>query len=275
MRTNADLLRFLPQGDAIIFFANIGPLRHAGMLNLLAGVKETEDREYSAFVRETHFDYKRDVEGIAGAVDGDRFFFVVRGYFDWNQLRQYAIKRGAVCGGNTCKMATGTAGRRASFFPIQPDVLALAFASDASAAAVLKPPGHAISESLPSHPVWMRVSQSLMKNPASLPPALRIFAISVQSANLVMLSLGPTEENSGAAFNLRLDASCPSQATAGTIRNQLEIQTKMLRLELTRERQRPNPADLTGLLTSGSFQVVGNTVIGIWPVSRELLRSLQ
>ncbi len=172
-------------------------------------------------------------------------------------------------------MATGTAGRWASFFPIQPNVLALAFASDASAAAVLKPPDHAISESLPPQPVWVRVSQTLLKNPASLPPALRIFAISVQSANPVLLSLGPTEENSRAAFNLRLDASCPSQATAETIRNQLEIQTKMLRLELARERQRPNPADLTGLLTSGSFQVVGNTVIGIWPVSKELLRSLQ
>ncbi len=82
---------FCRSGDATIFFANIAALRHAGMLNLLAGVKESEDREYSNFIRETHFDYKRDIDGIAGAVDGDRFFFVVRGYFDWNRLRRYAI----------------------------------------------------------------------------------------------------------------------------------------------------------------------------------------
>jgi hypothetical protein len=77
------------------------------------------------------------------------------------------------------------------------------------------------------------------------------------------------------AFDVRLDAQCPSEPTAEVTRNQLEIQTKMLRLELARERQQPNPADLSGLLTSGTFQIVDKHVIGNWPVSRELLKTLQ
>jgi hypothetical protein len=72
-----------------------------------------------------------------------------------------------------------------------------------------------------------------------------------------------------------LDAVCPNKVTADTIRNQLELQTKLLKLELARERQQPNPADLTGLLTAGSFQVVNRHVIGTWPVRNELLKTLQ
>jgi hypothetical protein len=62
---------------------------------------------------------------------------------------------------------------------------------------------------------------------------------------------------------------------AETTRGQLELDTKMLKLELAREHQQPNPADLTGLLAAGTFQVIDTEVIGAWPIKKELLNSLQ
>jgi hypothetical protein len=121
----------------------------------------------------------------------------------------------------------------------------------------------------------MHASRELLKNPVEMPLPLRIFAITLQSAESVVISLGAAEQSGQAAFEIRLDALCPNRVTADTIRNQLELQTKLLRLELTRERQKPSPADLTGLLTSGSFQVVDQRVVGRWPVRNELLRTLQ
>jgi hypothetical protein len=128
---------------------------------------------------------------------------------------------------------------------------------------------------LPGDPVWIKISPALLQNPVDIPVPLRIFAISLQSARLVIVSLDPAEGDAQAAFEIRLDAVCPNKVTADTIRNQLELQTKLLKLELARERQQPNPADLTGLLTAGSFQVVNRHVIGTWPVRNELLKTLQ
>jgi hypothetical protein len=49
----------------------------------------------------------------------------------------------------------------------------------------------------------------------------------------------------------------------------------MLKLQLAQEHQQPNPADLTGLLTSGSFGAEGKQVSGEWRVSKDLLKTLQ
>jgi hypothetical protein len=37
---------------------------------------------------------------------------------------------------------------------------------------------------------------------------------------------------------------------------------------IERERQTPNPADLSGVLTSGTFKAVGKKVFGYWPIER-------
>jgi hypothetical protein len=103
---------------------------------------------------------------------------------------------------------------------------------------------------------------------------MRIFAISLQSADRVILSLGPAT-NQETAFSIELQATFPIEPTAETARKQLEIQTKMLTLGLERAHREPNPADLTGLLAAGTFQRVRNQVIGTWPVRQELLKTLE
>ena len=91
----------------------------------------------------------------------------------------------------------------------------------------------------------------------------------------MVLSLGPAAPKSAASLTLELNAQCQNAAAADTIRNQLEIETKMLKLELARERAKASNADLTGLLTEGSFQVIEKRVLGTWPVKPELVKALQ
>ncbi len=275
VRSNEDMLGLLPEGDTTTFFADVATLRRGGMLRLLTGSKRVEDQDYRKFVRETQFDYTKNIDEIAGVADGNQTFFIVRGHFDWRRLREYAVAHHGACAGSFCKIPTSKSGRWASFVPIQPDVMALAVSGDPSAAETLRARGRQVSEPMPSQPVWVKASHALLKNPLALPLPLRILAISLESADRVVLSLGPAGENSQAAFTLELTAPCPSRATAETIRSQLEIQTNTLKRVLAREHQEPNPADLTGLLTAGSFRTEGKTVTGTWPVRKELLKELE
>lgn len=276
VRTNPELLGLLPAGDVTTFFADVGALRNAGVLQLLSGSKPAGDAEYEQFVRETQFDYTKDLEAVAGTADNRQLFFVALGRFDWNKLRQYGAAHGGNCRREICSLPASSPGRWISYVPIQPDVLGVALSQDDSAADQLRPDHPQPAERIPStQPIWVKMSHSMLENPLSLPLAMRIFAVSLQSAHPVIFSIGRAPDNSKAAFDVQLDAQCPNEATAESTRNQLEIQTKMLSLELAREHQRPNPGDLTGLLTAGSFQVVEKRVVGTWPVSKELLHTLQ
>lgn len=274
VRSDADLVRWLPDRGGTVFFANVRALRHAGMLNLLTGTKSVADPEYQNFVRETHFDYSKNLDAVAGEVDTERVFFILRGNFDWRKLREYAVAHAGSCARGVCKVRGTRAGRWVSFRAIQPDVMALALSNDTSAVDILRG-ARRVALRIPREPVWVNVSMSLLKNPVNLPQEVRIFGILLQSADSVLLSLGESADNSGPPFRMELDAACPSEATADTTRNQLEIETKMLKLELAREHRQPDPADLTGLLTAGTFQVVNQHVIGRWPVRKELLNALK
>lgn len=274
VRSDADMVALLPPRDATVFFANVAALRQAGVLSLLAGSKTIEEPEYQEFVRQTHFDYTTDIQAIAGAADGKRILFIIRGRFDWGRLRQYALTHGGACKNTLCNLPSSNAGHWDSFVPIQTDVMGLAVARDSTAVVTLIAPRDRVPQQIPSQPVWVRVSQSLLTNPISLPVPVRIFAISLQFANRVLLSLD-SGVKSGSPFSLRLDAQCPNRATAEAIKAQLDLQTRALRIELAREHQKPSPADFTGLLLGGTFQVANNQVIGTWPIHKELLNTLQ
>lgn len=162
-----------------------------------------------------------------------------------------------------------------SFLPIQPDVMALAVSANPSAAEILRPSGRHTLRPMPSEPVWVSLPLSLIRKPSAFPQSLQLFASLLQSADSVFLLLDRAPMDSEGVFNLKLDAAFPLEAMAKTTRNQFEIQTKLFKLEFAREHQQPNPADLTGLLTAGSFQVVSKHVIGTWPVRKELLNTLK
>lgn len=275
VRSNIDLVKQLPPGDFTRFYADLGALRKAGLLHLLTGVKPVQEADYEAFVRQTEFDYTRDMTGFAGASDGEQLFFLIRGHFQWNKLKQYATARGGACQNRSCAVPLRKPGYWASLVRVQPDVVGLAISANSAAAETLRrrvPPEEGVA--VPINPVWVSVSKGLLTKPESLPPAMRILAISLQSADRVVLSLGPAVDKQ-AAFAVDLEASFPIEPSAETARTQLEIQTKMLKLGLQRAHREPNPADLTGLLAAGTFHRVQKRVTGIWPVRRELLKALE
>lgn len=276
VHSNPDMLALLPSQKAILFFVDVTALRRAGLLQLLTGSKAATEPEYQEFVRQTHFDYSRDVQVIAGTADSEAIYCVLRGRFEWGRLREYAAAHGGSCDHDVCKVPSSRARKWIGYFAIQPNVLALALSKDAVAVEALRPEGRGYAGQFPADAVWLEISSGVLQQPQNLPAGLRIFAIALQPANSVIFSLmRPVDANGGAAFELQLRAPCPNPATAETVRNQLEIQTKMLKLELMREHQQANAADLTGLLTSGSFRVVNRDVVGVWPVRRELLKTLE
>jgi hypothetical protein len=268
------MVALLPPGDLTIFFANVAALRRMGALRLFAGSKTVEEPEYQQFVRQTRFDYRTDIEAVTGAADGKQMLLLIHGRFDWGRLRQYVMSHGGACKNSFCSMPTSKPGRWASFLSIQSDVMGLAVSNHRSAALTLSLGRDHMSQQLPSDPVWLRVSRNLLENPVSLPMPLRILAISLQSANRVLLSLNAGRQ-SGATFSLQLDAQCPTTATADSIKTQLEIQTRMLRMELAREHLQPSRSDFAGMLAAGSFHVSDSRVTGIWPIHKELLNSLK
>jgi hypothetical protein len=269
------MLAFLPGGDATVFYAKVAALRDFGIFKLLTGSKPGSDPEYQEFVRETDFDYSKDLDVVVGKANGEQVFLVLRGRFDWGKLRRFAASHAGSCTKRICHVPASRAGRWASFVSIQPDVMAFALSTDSSAIEMLRPDGGNRPPSIRAEPVWVNLPTSLLRNPVNLPQPMRIFAIALQSADSVILSLARSTVNRSPAFNVHLDATCRNVSTADTARDQLKIQTKMLRLELAREHQQPNPADLTGVLTAGTFQVVDKHVIGTWPVSKELLSALE
>lgn len=274
VRNDAQMVALLPHADTTIFYANLKILRKAGYLDTLIASQRRQEPEYQSFVTETHFNYERDIDALAGASDGTQLFFIVKGRFDWGRLRRYPPNHGGGCAGVICSAPTSKPDRWASFLEIQPNVMGLAVSGERSAALALSPRRDETTEQLPAGPVWVKVSHSVLRDPLKIPLALRIFAITLQSTDSVVLSVEP-DPSGTAAFDIRLDAACRNGATAETASKQLEIQTKMLNLELSRENHKPDPSDLSGLLLGGTFQVVDKTVVGIWPVHKQLLDTLR
>ncbi len=276
VRSDEDLLHLLPGGDTSVFYARIGILRQAGILALLGTpAKKSQDPDYQEFVHNTQFDYTKDLDVIAGCIKDDAVLLAVKGRFDWNRIQHYVYSNSGSCAEDTCHLRGSSPGTWISVVRIQSNVLGLALGRAKSLSSAIHPRQQAMAPPLPAEPAWVKLAPSLVKNPAVLPVALRIFAISVQPASSVIVALGSPAPGRPDAFEIKLYAECRSAAAADTIRRQLEIETKMLKLELAHEHEQPNPADLTGLLTSGTFELNGKKVTGEWPVAKELLKTLQ
>ena len=50
--------------------------------------------------------------------------------------------------------------------------------------------------------------------------------------------------------------------------------TVLLKQLIARERQAPNPRDLSGVLAGGTFRADGSRVLGYWPIERGFLEEL-
>ncbi|MDQ6705877.1 MAG: hypothetical protein M3Z85_07920 [Acidobacteriota bacterium] len=257
----AVLLSRLPTKDAVVLSVDFAALRRGGILDLLSKSKVPEEPEYQTFVRNSNFDYKRDLDSALVAFAPDGTFFLINGRFDWRKLVEYAKLQGGSCYGDLCRMTGSTATRRISFVPLRQDLMALAVSGDDLAASRLKEPGPRRAIQVPSQPVWLSIPSSALKTGSKLPAGTRLFTSAMAGAEDVTLTLGPQ----GQSFDARLEASCHSQADAASLAAQLEKVTAML--------QGP-PGDLRGILSSGAFRQQGQTVFGRWTVRKDFIENL-
>jgi hypothetical protein len=98
--SRVDILSSMPSEASAIFFADVGALRHAQFFEQLFAwaPKPQADADYAQFLHDTGFDYERDLDRVAIAVEKRRanflFFAVADGRFDRKKITAYALKSG-------------------------------------------------------------------------------------------------------------------------------------------------------------------------------------
>jgi hypothetical protein len=244
-------------------------LRRAGVLGSLGG-GVTEEADYKTFVARTGFDYKRDLDHALLAFAPRAKYFLLRGRFNWKALESYASAEGGGCRNSVCRMTGSAPERKISFFPLHDGVMAMAVSPDDNAVDALRNRGASATLTIPGDPIWLTLPQAAIRSGDVLPTGTRMFARSIEQAESVILSLGPE----AARFAARLDVRCRNSQEASDIASQLNRTTSLLRDFIAREKQRPNPGDLSGVLTSGTFRSEGTRVHGYWPIERSFLDNL-
>ena len=67
---------------------------------------------------------------------------------------------------------------------------------------------------------------------------------------------------------------CTSPENAADLASQLSKTTDLLKKMLDRDKMKPNPADLSGVLVAGKFEAQQSLVTGQWSIDRSFLESL-
>lgn len=189
--TTAALLRRMPVEDALVAYIDFSELRRGGVLQLLDGSKAGEDPEYQSFVRQTQFDYKKDLDAALVAFAPTGRFLLLKGRFDWKSLRAYVESQHGSCASEFCRMTGSTPERRISFFPLRSNLMALAVSPDESAALRLKSAASGRESQVPAAPVWLSIPTSMLKSGDSLPAGTRMFASGMERAETVTLAFAP------------------------------------------------------------------------------------
>jgi hypothetical protein len=148
--------------------------------------------------------------------------------------------------------------------------MALAVAKDESAANRLNGMEPRSEREIPGAPVWLSIPPSIVRSGQPLPAGSQMFMSSLERAQSVTLSLAPESGN----FTVRLDVRCSNDSDAAVVAAELTKTTNLLRSMIAHEGKQPNPADLSGFLTSGTFRSEGARVHGYWTIQRALIDTL-
>jgi hypothetical protein len=95
-----EVLAVMPADASAILFADFGELRQAPLVAQLYmwAPRPQVEPDYAQFVKETGFDYEKDIDRIAIAVFKNvmhnTFLAVVNGRFDQKRISEYALQRG-------------------------------------------------------------------------------------------------------------------------------------------------------------------------------------
>ena len=266
----ADLASFLPNKEGTLLYIDVDAMRKAGILNMIAGSKAAEEFEYKEFVQQTGFDYKHDLDAIAGTFRGGQIFFALRGKFDWSKLQAYVVKRGGACKNSYCSVDGSKPQRRVSFYKLRSNVMALAVSPDDMAAYQIARNASRVNPFTPDSPIWVMVPSAVLKEANSLPAGVRSFAMVLDKAEQAIFSVGPDGDHLQVAVNV----TCQNAESASALLVQLENTTNTLRRWLAREHQEASAGDLSGVLVAGSFRRDDRRVLGQWPLPRAFVESI-
>jgi hypothetical protein len=267
----ASLLSRFPAEDGTALHIDFKSLRQAG---LLADTGAAREPEYRQFVDGTGLDYRRDLDLVVASFSKSGNYFIARGRFDWNKLRDYATRQGGSCYQQLCRMPGSTPERHISFLPLRPETIAVAVSTDDLAAARLAKTGPPVLSHLPGAPVWLSVPGSALQKPNALPPGVRLLVSALMKADRVLLAAGPGSPGTEAhGFEAHLDAGCRSAEDARILASQLRAATGMLKEALLTDKEAGQDG-LARALAAGTFDASGPKVSGKWPLPKNLIESL-
>ena len=261
---------FLPLGTGALVYIDVDALRGSGLLDAIAGDKTAEESEYQSFVDETAFDYKEDLNAVVALFRPDQVFMVLRGRFDWKRLIAYVHHHGGACVNNFCSAPGSRPDRKISFYPIRSNVMAMAVSSDSWAAYQIARKSGKLPVSPPTAPVWAVLTGPALKSFSQLPAGTQSFATALANADQMVFTAGPKGDN----LELTVHVTCQNSEKASALAGELETTTDTLRKWLAREKRTPNPSDLSGVLTAGSFRQDNRDVFGAWPIQRSFLENI-
>ncbi|MBL8173085.1 MAG: hypothetical protein JNK48_00360 [Bryobacterales bacterium] len=238
---------------------DVKTLRAAGIVDRLAG-KSAEEPDYLSFVKETGFDYKKDLDFVLASYSAGETLAFLTGRFDWHNMQQYASKHGGACKDGICRMPASTPGRHLSYQRIAAGLLAFASSTDSEAVTKLNRPNGA-NPKLPTQPIWLLIPPDSFRDASALPAATHLFATALSTSSQVLLSFGAA----GSAFEARLEAECRTAEHAEQIVRELKAATTVLQRTMPRQPQAPT---LSGILSAGTFSVNSAKISGVWPIPR-------
>lgn len=258
----------LPAGGTVIQL-DLESMRRSGLFALLSGGNVTEDPDYRSFVAATGFNYREDLDSVLLGFAGADVFVVATGRFDWKAIQTHTERSGGKCWNGVCRLPASTSPRVISFTPFTRGMIGMAVSSDEWA--VVRLQNRTPSPlALPDAPVWVGGVGRTWSESASLPAGTKLFAKALEEAQVVTLGL----HLGGTGAELRLRADCGTETAAAGVENQLRGVTGVFRKYLENVQQKPNPADLSGILTTGTFSRQGLVVTGRWPLERAFLVNL-
>jgi len=95
-----NLLALLPTDANAVVYVDAASLRQSSFLNALTSLapQTARDPQYAKFVQDTGFDYERDLDRLAAAIDtrgtARRYFIIADGRFDAGKIIAYALRTG-------------------------------------------------------------------------------------------------------------------------------------------------------------------------------------
>jgi hypothetical protein len=281
----ARLLSRLPGENLLLLYADFAQARQTRALEPLVRSQVATGADYGGFVRETGFDYQRDLDAAAVAYLPDRVYIVAQGRFDSGRLRQYAVAQGGGCSGTAlerpCWMPASQPGRKISYLLLEPGLLALATAPEPDAVlalTALPPPtaeslGQAVAALNPRRAlVWLTASPAGLDHVSrqATSPNLGLFSRPLANAQRLYLFLNDRSPN----LEISLQAVCASEAQATEMRQLLQGLHNFLGGLLRGARGTSQPNEWERVLASAQIEQKAATVHASWTLDSVVLERL-